>query len=83
MSRSFKKIQCHTLSPNFRQATRVVNVQLTDPVDDQVTIRVLYVGINASDINFTNGKYLKDARPPFDCGFEAVGTGIHFDHCFF
>jgi hypothetical protein len=32
-------------------------------------------GINASDINFTAGKYMKDARPPFDAGFEAVGTG--------
>ncbi len=32
-----------------------------------------FLGINASDINFTNGKYLPGVRPPFDAGFEAVG----------
>jgi NADPH:quinone reductase-like Zn-dependent oxidoreductase len=25
---------------------------------------------------YTAGKYLKDARPPFDCGFECVGTVV-------
>jgi NADPH:quinone reductase-like Zn-dependent oxidoreductase len=25
---------------------------------------------------FTAGKYLKDARPPFDVGFECVGTVV-------
>jgi len=29
-----------------------------------------FVGINASDINQTAGKYDPTARPPFDVGFE-------------
>jgi NADPH-dependent curcumin reductase CurA len=33
------------------------------------------LGINASDINFTSGKYTKVA-PPFDAGFEAIGRVV-------
>ena len=33
----------------------------------------MWAGINASDINFTNGTYLPGVQPPFDTGFEAVG----------
>ena len=34
-----------------------------------------YVGINATDINITNGAY--GARPlPFDCGLEGVGLVV-------
>ena len=29
-----------------------------------------YVGINASDVNFSAGRYDPSARPPFDAGFE-------------
>lgn len=29
-----------------------------------------FVGINASDVNFTAGKYDPNAKLPFDCGFE-------------
>ena len=29
-----------------------------------------YVGINASDINFTAGRYDPNVKPPFECGFE-------------
>lgn len=39
-----------------------------------MVIRNEFVGINASDVNFTAGTYLPGVKPPFDCGFEAVGT---------
>ena len=29
-----------------------------------------YAGINASDINFTAGRYDSTMKPPFDVGFE-------------
>ena len=32
-----------------------------------------YVGINASDINFTAGRYAGDHKLPFDAGFEGMG----------
>jgi NADPH:quinone reductase-like Zn-dependent oxidoreductase len=34
------------------------------------------LGINASDINFTAGRYFPDPKKiklPFDCGFESLG----------
>jgi len=39
-----------------------------------VLIRNHYVGINASDINFTAGRYDPRHKPPMYPGFEAVGT---------
>ncbi len=73
---TFRKIQVHTLSSDFRTATRIVNVPMSLPTGSNVLVAVTYCGINASDINFTAGKYLRDARPPFDAGFECVGTVV-------
>lgn len=53
----------------------------------QLLVRRVYVGINASDVNYTAGRYLgspakAQALLPFDCGFEsvnvvaAVGEGV-------
>lgn len=39
-------------------------------------MRNAFAGINASDINFTAGTYKKGVSPPFDCGFEAIGTVV-------
>jgi NADPH:quinone reductase-like Zn-dependent oxidoreductase len=47
--------------------TRVVTVDYQDLVNqlkkNQVIVKNLYVGINASDVNFTNGKYIADIKP--------------------
>lgn len=44
-----------------------------------VLIRVAYAGVNASDVNFSAGRYQASiaeaqASLPFDAGFEAVGA---------
>lgn len=39
----------------------------------KVLIQVHYVGINASDINYSAGRYDPSVKPPFDSGFEGVG----------
>ena len=36
-------------------------------------IKNRYVGINASDINYTAGRYTPGVSPPFDAGMEAIG----------
>ena len=44
-----------------------------------VLIKNLYCGINASDVNFTSGKYQRGggpSEPPFDAGFEACGVVV-------
>ncbi|KAI4885953.1 hypothetical protein NFI96_008924, partial [Prochilodus magdalenae] len=35
-----------------------------------------YVGINASDINYSAGRYDHSVTPPFDIGFEGVGEVV-------
>ncbi|KAJ3676992.1 hypothetical protein LUZ60_002716 [Juncus effusus] len=77
---SFEKIVVHTLSHNFRNATKIIRTQLKLPIDPNFAlVKVLYAGVNASDVNFSSGSYFggkgkeASARLPFDAGFEAVG----------
>ncbi|XP_058190258.1 uncharacterized protein LOC131307651 [Rhododendron vialii] len=77
---SFEKIVVHTLSHNFRSAINIVRTPLKLPIKpDHVLVKIIYAGVNASDVNFSSGRYFSgnnndlDSRLPFDAGFEAVG----------
>ncbi|KAL3538883.1 hypothetical protein ACH5RR_002249 [Cinchona calisaya] len=77
---NFEKIVVHTLSHKFRSATSIVRTSLSLPIkSDYVLLKIIYAGVNASDVNFSSGRYFsgnsKDlaSRLPFDAGFEAVG----------
>ncbi|KAF3636542.1 prostaglandin reductase-3 [Capsicum chacoense] len=77
---SFEKVVVNTLSHNFRSATRIVRTELRLPLKpDYVLLKVIYAGVNASDVNFSSGRYFsgngKDVNSllPLDSGFEAVG----------
>eukprot|EP00796_Vickermania_ingenoplastis_P004293 gene4293-3109_t len=79
---SFRKIVAHKLSVNFREATTIVAAPFPSSLPkNDILVKNKYVGINASDINFTAGIYQPDVKAPFDCGFEALGevvsTGSH------
>lgn len=76
-----RKVVVTTLSPDFRKATRIERFPLPTTAvalpPGTVLIRYLYCGINASDVNFTSGKYQTGggpSQPPFDAGFEACGV---------
>ncbi|KAL3614200.1 hypothetical protein CASFOL_042274 [Castilleja foliolosa] len=78
--KSFEKIVVHTLSHNFRNATSVVRASLRLPLKpDYVLLKIIYAGVNASDVNFSSGRYFSGGKKdiasqlPFDVGFEAVG----------
>ncbi|XP_073010378.1 uncharacterized protein [Typha latifolia] len=77
---SFEKIVVHTLSHNFRSATKIVQIQFKFPIEPQhALVKIIYAGVNASDVNFSSGRYFSGnakevaTRLPFDAGFEAVG----------
>ncbi|XP_074587154.1 uncharacterized protein LOC141843041 [Curcuma longa] len=77
---TFKKIIVHTLDHNFRSATRVVQTHLKLPIKpENAVVKIIYAGVNASDVNFSSGRYFEGknnetaARLPLDAGFEAVG----------
>ncbi|CAO3600504.1 unnamed protein product [Absidia cylindrospora] len=74
------KIQAIAIGNDFDKVTDIITVnydtfsQKLKP--HQVIIKVLYVGINASDVNYTNGKYTPGVKPPFDVGFEGLGQVV-------
>ncbi|KAF9622512.1 hypothetical protein IFM89_031916 [Coptis chinensis] len=77
---SYEKTVVHTLSHNFRSATSIVRTSLKLPIEPHhVLVKVIYAGVNASDVNFSSGRYFGgsdqelSSRLPFDAGFEAVG----------
>ncbi|KAA6421915.1 MAG: zinc-binding alcohol dehydrogenase domain-containing 2-like [Trebouxia sp. A1-2] len=65
---------------NFREATRVVSQALPSSIPaGHVLLRLAFAGVNASDVNFSSGRYhasveQAQASLPFDAGFEAVGA---------
>ncbi|PIA46337.1 hypothetical protein AQUCO_01500098v1 [Aquilegia coerulea] len=80
LPQSYEKIVVHTLNHNFRAATSIVRTQFKLPIGPHdVLLKVIYAGVNASDVNFSSGRYFGgsdqelSARLPFDAGFEAVG----------
>lgn len=80
LPQSFEKVIVHTLSHKFRNATRIVSMPLRLPIKPHhVLVKIIYAGVNASDVNFSSGRYFsgkdKDEGPnlPFDAGFEGVG----------
>ncbi|KAG5484033.1 hypothetical protein LSCM1_05886 [Leishmania martiniquensis] len=76
-ARTYRHIAAHALSTDFRAATSIVEVPFPAELHPKaILVKNKYLGINASDINFTAGIYQPDVRPPFVCGFEAVGEVI-------
>ncbi|GAB9473072.1 alcohol dehydrogenase [Globisporangium polare] len=73
---SYRAVQVKEFSSDFRKATEIVTVpELPTPSAGHVVVKNHYVGINATDVNVTNGGYGNTALP-FGCGLEAVGVVI-------
>ncbi|GAB9472956.1 Prostaglandin reductase-3, partial [Globisporangium polare] len=50
----FKRLEVHTLSSDFRKATRIVEgSELPKAHAGHVVVKNHYVGINATDVNIT------------------------------
>eukprot|EP00158_Paraphelidium_tribonemae_P002183 Partr_v1_DN25178_c1_g1_i1_m76844 putative Zinc binding alcohol dehydrogenase, domain containing 2 len=79
-SGTYKKLSCIAYSTDFDKATEIKTCQESDLTQSlpagSVIVRVEYVGMNASDINFTAGRYQPDVKPPFDVGFEGCGVVV-------
>ncbi|XP_022763358.1 prostaglandin reductase-3-like isoform X1 [Durio zibethinus] len=80
LPQSFEKVVVHTLSHHFREATHTVRIPLKLPIQsNHVLMKIIYAGVNASDVNFSAGRYFQGNKKdlssilPFDAGFEAVG----------
>lgn len=73
---SMKKLVVTKLSQNFKEAVSLQTVPVPTPGDGDLLVRNRFVGINASDINYTAGRYDPTVRPPFDAGFEGIGEVV-------
>ena len=72
----YKKLVAVKLTQKFREAAKLVSAELQPPAPNEVVIKNRYLGINASDINMTAGRYFTSSQPPFDLGFEGVGEVV-------
>lgn len=75
-----RKIVIEKMSHDFRVASRIVslpNPREADLKPGHVLVKNVYCGVNASDINFSAGKYHGGKPPlPMDAGFEATGMVV-------
>ncbi|XP_063960763.1 prostaglandin reductase-3-like isoform X3 [Lytechinus pictus] len=70
---TFRKMMITKLSTNFREAVKIMTVPMIEPAENEVVMRTRYVGINASEINASAGRYANTGKPPFGAGMESVG----------
>ena len=89
-SSEFLKVVAHTLSHNFRSVTSIVCMPLRLSIKPRhVLVKIIYAGVNASDVNFSSSRYLggndkdPDSRLPFDVGFQVLekNTKFIYDGC--
>lgn len=73
---SMKKLVVTKLTQDFREAVTVRTVAVPTPGDAELLVRNRFVGINASDINYSAGRYDPSVKPPFDAGFEGIGEVV-------
>ena len=73
---TYKKLVAVSLSTKFREVVKVQTASVPSPGPGELLVRCRYAGINASDINWTAGRYFDGASPPIDAGFEGLGTVV-------
>ncbi|RLN97400.1 hypothetical protein BBJ28_00026104 [Nothophytophthora sp. Chile5] len=73
---SYREVVCTKLSTDFREATEIVtHPALPSASAGHVVVKNKFLGINATDINVTNGVF-NDGPPPFGTGLDAAGTVV-------
>ncbi len=73
--KTYKKLVVKQLSRNFRAAVDIVETDFPIPAGNEVVVRNLYAGVNASDVNIAAGVYFTNT-PPFDIGVEAASVVV-------
>ncbi|RWS28553.1 quinone oxidoreductase-like protein [Leptotrombidium deliense] len=74
MAKTFRKLQVTQLTTDFEKAVEIKEEPIPVPTSGQVLVRNMYVGVNATDVNISAGRYFVTTPPPYDIGFESVGV---------
>ena len=72
----YKKLVAVSLSQRFQEAVRLQSASTPTPGSGELLVRNKYAGVNASDINWTAGRYSPGIQPPFDTGMEGMGRVV-------
>ncbi len=73
---TYRKVVATKFTTNFREAAAIVEEPLPTPEADEVLVRNLYAGVNATDVNVSAGLYTPGAQPPIDLGLEVLGEVV-------
>jgi threonine dehydrogenase-like Zn-dependent dehydrogenase len=80
-NKTFRKVSVFKLSADIREAVKVVEVPLMRPSDNEILVKNLYSGVNATDINITAGRNYFDGKLPFDIGLEvSIDSNSHLNN---
>ena len=69
-SKTYRGIKVFKLSSNFDEATKIVDMPLNEPANDEILVKNIYLGINATDLNITAGRYFAHDPVPYPLGIE-------------
>ena len=69
---TYRKLVSARLGNDFRKAVEVVEVELPEPAADEVNVKNIYAGVNASDVTASAGIYQPGVAAPIDIGLEAI-----------
>ena len=64
------------LGNKFRDVTEIRSVPLSTPPRGHVLVKNKFLGMNASDINYTSGWYDPAHTPPMTAGMESLGEVV-------
>lgn len=73
---TYRKVIVTRPGRDFRAAIDIVEVPLPSPAPQEVLIRNLFAGVNASDVNISAGVYFMNIPLPWDTGVEAAGEVV-------
>lgn len=73
---TFRKLVITKLSTNYREAVESLTVPMLQPKPDELLLKNRYVGINATDINHSAGRYDPGKSPPLDAGLEGIAEVV-------
>jgi NADPH-dependent curcumin reductase CurA len=76
LPKTYRKLIADHFSNNFREVAKIVEAELKPPTGFELTIRNMYAGVNATDVNISAGLYTPGATPPIDLGAEIIGEVV-------
>ena len=74
--KTYSKLVALSLSTKFKEVVKVQTFNTPLPQSGELLVKARYAGINASDINWTAGRYFPGLQPPFDTGMEGIGEVV-------